>query len=189
MFVIAQVCLKEGEADDINRLLVKVGLRDMISALEYVYDLDFRHQQLEDFVLHAVLRSSADSLDERETVKLSYNDACKESDREVDDEDYERAVADREAARVKSGESVKSSSVVHGSIKARSLHNEDDSEDDEYRDYSEEDSNGSLASGHLGSSHEAVTILRTPLILRKSKSGHKNLILPMRWKWTMTVRE
>ena len=64
VFVIAQVCLKE-EADDINRLLVKVGLRDMISALEYVYDLDFRHQQLEDFVLHAVTeKQCAESLDE-----------------------------------------------------------------------------------------------------------------------------
>ena len=120
-------------------------------------------------------------------MKLSYNDACK-SDREVDDEDYERAVAD-EGCTCEICESVKSSSVVHGSIKARSLHNEDDSEDDEYRDYSEEDSNGSLASGHLGSSHEAVDNSRDTTDIRKSKSGHGNLILPMRWKWTMTVRE
>lgn len=54
VFVIAQVCLKESESDDINFLLIKVGLRDMIAALEYVYDLDFRQQQLEDFVLQTV---------------------------------------------------------------------------------------------------------------------------------------
>lgn len=71
VFVIAQVCLKENEADDINFLLIKVGLRDMIAALEYVYDLDFRQQQLEDFVLQAVsdklknaTEDEADALDD-----------------------------------------------------------------------------------------------------------------------------
>eukprot|EP00605_Chrysophyceae_sp_TOSAG23-4_P001978 GSChrysophyteH1.ASY1.ANO1.2192.1 assembled CDS len=50
VFVIAHVCLKDAEAEDINVLLTKVGLRDIISALEYVYDLEFRHAQLGEFV-------------------------------------------------------------------------------------------------------------------------------------------
>ena len=49
------------------------------------------------------------------------------------------------------------------------MHNEDDSEDDEYRDYSEEDSNGSLASGHLGSSHEAVDDSRDTTDIKKEQ--------------------
>jgi len=50
VYVIAHICLKDAEAEDINLLLVKVGLRDMISALEYVYDLEFRVSQLLEFV-------------------------------------------------------------------------------------------------------------------------------------------
>ena len=46
VFVISHVCLKDSEAEEINLLLTKVGLRDIISALEFVYDLDFRHAQL-----------------------------------------------------------------------------------------------------------------------------------------------
>ncbi len=153
VFVIAQVCLKEGESDDINRLLVKVGLRDMIAALEYVYDLDFRHQQLEDFVLHAVatkkheedlagdtekpsLRDVHDGLgagmDEGDTGYF-YNPDYDSNDGEDKDHDadYGRAVADREAARVMPGMSVKSSSVVHGSIKAGSPRPDSDSDKDE----------------------------------------------------------
>lgn len=49
VYVIAHICLKDPEAEDINLLLVKVGLRDMISALEYVYDLEFRYAQLLEF--------------------------------------------------------------------------------------------------------------------------------------------
>ena len=44
----------------------------MIAALEYVYDLDFRHQQLEDFVLHAVAaKQKQDLMEEAETVKMT----------------------------------------------------------------------------------------------------------------------
>ena len=50
VYVIAHVCLKAAEAEDINVLLSKVGLREIISALEYVYDLEFRQAQLLEFV-------------------------------------------------------------------------------------------------------------------------------------------
>ena len=49
VFVIAHVCLDETEAEDLNILLAKIGLRDMIAALEFVYDVEFRHRQLRDF--------------------------------------------------------------------------------------------------------------------------------------------
>jgi len=49
VYVIAHICLKDAEAEDINLMLVKVGLRDIISALEYVYDLEFRVSQLLEF--------------------------------------------------------------------------------------------------------------------------------------------
>eukprot|EP00606_Chrysophyceae_sp_TOSAG23-5_P001110 GSChrysophyteH2.ASY1.ANO1.1762.1 assembled CDS len=54
VYVIAHVCLKAAEAEDINVLLSKVGLREIISALEYVYDLEFRNAQLTEFVRSTV---------------------------------------------------------------------------------------------------------------------------------------
>ena len=49
IFVIAHVCLTGLEIENMDDTLVKAGLYDMVCALEYLYDLDFRCAQLFEF--------------------------------------------------------------------------------------------------------------------------------------------